>query len=153
MIARFTFLTTFQRSVLILVWVLISGIVVAENKQLTKLTNITELKWQHRIIVINNVNNHATILNLLKRNAEEINERDIVWFLLNKEEVFSNYQNPIGVEFSTNLRNQYQLESSQVILIGKDGRLKSRYNGLALTGIFSEIDAMPMRRAEIQNKQ
>ena len=39
---------------------------------------------------------------------------------------------------------------SKVILIGKDGGIKSRFDRLDLEAIFSDIDAMPMRQYEMQ---
>lgn len=39
----------------------------------------------------------------------------------------------------------------EVILIGKDGGIKSRFDRVDLKAIFSDIDAMPMRQNEMRN--
>ena len=117
------------------------------------LNDLSELQWQNRIIVINNINHDQQILKLLEQRQAELLERDIMWFFLSSGEIISNYPHSIAADFAINVRNKYQLKEQQVILIGKDGGLKSRFNELELTAIFSEIDAMPMRQAEMRKKQ
>lgn len=49
----------------------------------------------------------------------------------------------------TDLLNKSRPED-RVLLIGKDGGIKSREPSLNLEGIFRRIDAMPMRRQEMR---
>lgn len=148
-----TIFNTTQQLIHTLILLSILGPAMAEGKTQNTLNNFTDLQWKNRIIVINEIENTSEILKLLKQSEEQINKRDIIWFLLDENEVISNFQSPMATKLSQNLRTQYQLEENQVILIGKDGGLKSSFSGLELTDIFSDIDAMPMRRAEMRRSQ
>ena len=87
---------------------------------------------------------------MLDQAKAEIEEREIIWFLLDFDQVVNNHHSPLAPDFGMKLRLEYQLEKNQVILIGKDGDLKSKFSGLELADIFKDIDAMPMRKAEMQ---
>ncbi len=116
----------------------------------TKLNDLTSLQWKNRIVVINDVNNPDEVLQLLESKQNEIEERDIVWFILTAENTRSNYLGDLADKFSKRLQNQYDLAQGQVILIGKDGGLKSSFEGINLSAIFFDIDAMPMRQQEMK---
>ncbi len=145
-----TFFNTTLQLIHTLILLSILGPAIAERKTQSTLNNITDLQWKNRIIVMNEIENTSEILKLLKQSEEQITERDIIWFILDENEIISNFQSPLAMELSQNLQTQYQLEENQVILIGKDGGLKSRFSGLKLNDIFGEIDAMPMRQAEMR---
>lgn len=144
------FNTTLQLIYTLILLSILGPPAMAERKTQSTLNNITDLQWKNRIIVMNEIENTSEILKLLKQSEEQITDRDIIWFLLDENEIISNFQSPLAMELSQNLQTQYQLEENQVILIGKDGGLKSRFSGLKLNDIFGEIDAMPMRQAEMR---
>ncbi len=114
------------------------------------LERLSSLKWINRIVVINEPRNIDEILPLLENNQHEIEERDIVWFILTAENTRSNYLGDLADKFSKRVQNQYGLAQGQVILIGKDGGLKSSFEGINLSAIFFDIDAMPMRQQEMK---
>ena len=61
---------------------------------------------------------------------------------------------PVGRGTARQLRQRFAPESSRltVILVGKDGQEKKRWNRLVQPDeIFPVIDAMPMRQREMQD--
>ena len=124
---------------------------VAQSEGLSMLQSLSSLQWKNRIIVLNEVEDQVEVLRLLEKKQGEIKERDILWFVLDGYDVLSNYPGEMSSEFASRLRDQYQLNQDQVILIGKDGGLKSSFDGINLNAIFADIDAMPMRRQEMKN--
>jgi hypothetical protein len=123
----------------------------APNKGLSMVTDLTELRWKNRVILVDNVQNDGTVLALFETNALKIIDRDIVWFMFKGERTFTNYPGELSKDLLSNLREQYGLGYGQVILIGKDGGVKSRLDRVDLQGIFLQVDAMPMRQNEMRN--
>lgn len=132
-----------------------------QAKEIIMLTDLSPLKWENRIILVNTINNKDSILNnnkdsILKRfeqHTAEINERDIVWFVMRNGTVATNFNGDIADDFVTNTNQKYKVKytinQEKVILIGKDGAIKSSRKNLELAEIFSEIDMMPMRKIEM----
>lgn len=121
-----------------------------------QLSSLENLRWQYRIIVINNVTHSDDVINQLITQETQINERDIVWCVLDNNNIVSNYSvgdsNAFVLDFIDKTRLHYRLSSQQVILIGKDGGVKSRDSAFDLDKIFADIDVMPMRRNEMRRQ-
>ncbi|MFT7044118.1 MAG: hypothetical protein ACJAW7_002885 [Candidatus Azotimanducaceae bacterium] len=126
--------------------VLVAGSV--RGSEFAELADIASLKWEKRIVVVNDVANQEAVLALFESSAAEISDRDIVWFLVKGEGVLTNYTGNVSKRFVRNTLGRYRVGQGDVILIGKDGGIKSRLERIDLAQIFSEIDAMPMRRFE-----
>ncbi|MFT5502574.1 MAG: hypothetical protein ACI845_003790 [Gammaproteobacteria bacterium] len=123
----------------------------AQSNELTMLSDLTHLKWEKRIIVVNNNQNEESALALFGKNISEINGRDIVWLIIKGDLAFTNYPGKLSEGLLNNTLNRYKIEQGKVILIGKDGRVKSQLDRIDLEAIFLDIDAMPMRQFEMQN--
>jgi hypothetical protein len=85
----------------------------------------------------------------------EISERDIVWFVLGVNQLHTNYNEKLSDEVRKQIIDRYFSPlpaETVVLLIGKDGTLKSRSSDLDLEAMFGLIDQMPMRRAEMRQK-
>lgn len=123
----------------------------AQGNELTMLTDLSSLQWKNRIIVVNDVQNVENVLALLENNTAEINDRDIVWFIIKEDRTFTNYSGKLSEDLLSNTRERYRVGQGKIILIGKDGGIKSRLDRVDLEAIFSEIDAMPMRQNEMRN--
>ncbi len=121
----------------------------AQGKEVTTLNDLSGLEWKYRIIVVNEPPSEAEVLALLEKHTAEIDDRDIVWFVVKVDGVLTNYKGELSEKFLSRTRHKYGERQGQVILIGKDGGIKSRLDRLDIDTIFSEIDAMPMRRYEI----
>ncbi len=125
-------------------------LLLSEMVQSQMLDDLSSLRWQNRIVMLNNIEHQDAVLRSIENQQDEIKDRDIIWFMLSGHAVQSNYVGDLAEDFAALLRDQYQLSAGQVILIGKDGGLKSSFDGINLNAIFSDIDAMPMRQREMQ---
>ncbi|MEH6452864.1 MAG: DUF4174 domain-containing protein [Psychromonas sp.] len=116
------------------------------------LSELTTLKWENRIILVNATQNKDNVVTLFEQNKVEINDRDIIWFVIKNGRVTTNFTGNLTKGFLPDTREKYMSGQGKVILIGKDGGIKSRRDSLDLNSIFLEIDAMPMRQLEMQNQ-
>ena len=123
----------------------------SHGKQQNMLTELSALKWQNRVILVKSSTNKNNILSLFKQNKLAINERDILWFVIQGNMIDTNYKGIIGEELALDINKQYKKQQGDVLLIGKDGRVKSSRVSVDLEAIFLEIDAMPMRLSEMNN--
>ena len=116
------------------------------------LNTLSELEWENRLVLVK-IDDSDAVLALFNKYREAIDERHIIWFVQNNNQLLSNYPG----ELSNSLKEEigrYTMESDldNMILIGKDGYVKSRNNGLNIESIFEQIDQMPMRRYEMQQQ-
>lgn len=121
----------------------------AYSSEPAKLSDLSLLQWKNRIILVNNLHNQQAVLALFDNNKSEINERDIIWFVLAGDVAHTNYQGALSDDFITKTRASYQLKAGKIMLIGKDGGVKFLLDRMDLEAIFTEIDAMPMRQNEM----
>ncbi len=115
------------------------------------LHDLASLEWKNRIILINASYNEENYLALLKKKSAEINDRHIIWFIINENEVLTNFEGKLSENFLNNTLMKYGFTEGRSILIGKDGGIKSQLKFIDLETIFSKIDAMPMRQYEMKN--
>lgn len=116
------------------------------------LGDLEPLRWQHRIILVDGRVPDA--IARLRAEQPAIDERHVVWFVLAQGQVQSNYPGPLGPGLAAALEQQHLSQSdAAVLLIGKDGGIKARANDLDLAALFERIDAMPMRRREMEAAQ
>ena len=116
------------------------------------LNDISSLRWENRLIIVNQPTNPDNALSLMKNHSQDIIERDIVWFILKGSEAVTSYSGSLSKAFMENIRQEYGLKRNTVTLIGKDGGIKSQKNSVDLQILFSTIDAMPMRQQEMHLK-
>ena len=120
------------------------------NKQVM-LTDLNSLNWQNRLIVVNNIQNEKQALTIFEKHVDQIDDRHIVWFIIKDNKVLSNYSGKLSESLLTNIQNKYQIGQAKVVLIGKDGGVKSQFDFVDLESIFLQIDAMPMRQMEMRH--
>ena len=164
-------MTNLQCIVIYLSLTLLSNTVV---NAASEIDDISEFAWQNRIIIVNanlqgSVAKNSDLQSLVDQNIE-IEDRDIIWFFISPRFNFSNNSsdssgNQDEFDIETNLDRiltkafQKQLHSlvnekiQHVVLIGKDGGIKSKSTILNLTDLFSQIDMMPMRIIEMRQGQ
>lgn len=147
-------LLIFTHFLSILCVILLSTSAAQETPTLEKLE---QLKWQNRIIIIKAVNNHVdSITDNLDAKKTEINDRDIVWFVVSntsKNSIISNYQGMLSKTIYAQVSSLLSSTNQDIILIGKDGGIKSKARSLDFQKLFSQIDAMPMRILEMQTEK
>jgi hypothetical protein len=120
------------------------------------LEDLADLKWKHRVLLVFAQQPDASsALANLNELAPEIEERDIAWFLMEGENLHSNYAGAVSDGLRMQLLERYftpRPEQNRVVLIGKDGGIKSQGPDLDLVATFGLIDQMPMRRAELRRE-
>ncbi len=126
--------------------------ITVQAQTLPDLVSLDSLEWKNRIIVVNKTQNQDKYLYLFKEEEAKINDRDIIWFLIKNNFIHSNYNGTLSNEFIINTKKRLKNFKNKIILIGKDGGIKSESNYLNLDDIFSDVDSMPMRKLEMQKK-
>ena len=116
--------------------------------------DLDDLRWKYRVILVSahepDTSNALANLNEL---AAEIEERDIAWFVLGDGDLHTNFKGKLNHTLRDQIVDRYFTpvpKETSVLLIGKDGTLKSQSSDLNLEATFGLIDQMPMRREEMR---
>ena len=121
-----------------------------------KTFGMEDLQWQYRVILaFAQGPAMAKALADLEEAAPEIAERDVAWFVLGVDQLHTNYNEKLSGDVREQIIDRYFTPlptGTVVLLIGKDGTLKSRSSDLDLEALFGLIDQMPMRRAEMRQR-
>ncbi|MDZ7969199.1 MAG: DUF4174 domain-containing protein [Nostoc sp. DedSLP03] len=121
--------------------------------------NLSSQKWQNRVLLLfaPSVDNHnyQQQMQLFNQQQNDFKDRDLVLVqVLATDKSYANGQ-LIDESSAANLRNRFGVnkENFRVILIGKDGGVKRQETTpVQATAIFEQIDAMPMRQQEMQER-
>lgn len=113
------------------------------------LSHVSELRWQNRLVIVLASPSPEEDVTALRTHAAQIDERDVMWFVLGANDMATNFPERVAKGFDAHLRDTFG-GGPAVILVGKDGRMKMRGPRLDLGEIFSRIDGMPMRQREIR---
>ncbi len=124
---------------------------------MAQLTPLHEYKWENRILIIySNGNSNDQLNQQIKKyeqSKKEYQDRDLLVFELSNNEFIQLTNNSRFNESISELKNFLSIDSQQkfgVFLIGKDGTLKLESDKIIPNQkLFSTIDAMPMRRNEM----
>lgn len=121
-----------------------------------KLVELESLQWKYRVILIfarePDMSNAISNLQEFKAGIEQ---RDIAWFVLDDNSLHTNYDGEPGDDLRGQIVGRHfnpLPTGNRVLLIGKDGTVKSRSSDLDLEATFGLIDQMPMRRAEMRRQ-
>ncbi|MFY7908641.1 MAG: DUF4174 domain-containing protein [Emticicia sp.] len=118
--------------------------------------NLSKHLWKNRVILILSEDNAAFQRQMLafKANEKGMSERSLIVYNLKPGE----YQQVIPkseIQKSKSLFEKFKQANTpfEVILIGLDGGVKLRQKDfLSCEKLFATIDSMPMRSAEIKNR-
>lgn len=91
---------------------------------------------------------------ILQNNKDKLKERDLILIEMNQNDGYG--ENQYSETEVINLRKKYSIKPSEfaVILIGKDGTEKLRYNDVVQAEqLISIIDSMPMRKEEMKSRK
>lgn len=118
--------------------------------------NLSQHLWKNRIILILSEDTAAFQQQMLafKTNEKGMNERSLIVYHLKSDE-YEQVMPKNDVRKTTNLFEKYKQVNVpfEVILIGLDGSIKLRQKDfLSCEKLFATIDSMPMRSAEIKNR-
>jgi len=136
-------------------WVLLINTAMANTGNSETLTSLSDLQWEYRVVLIQveSFDKGNDMVSVLKYSAAELDDRDIIWFVVANQQVLSNVTDTsaISSEFKTSVIDTLKVNSASIVLIGKDGGIKYRSPHIDLSVIFNRIDQVPMRRLEMSN--
>ncbi|MBT8039756.1 MAG: DUF4174 domain-containing protein [Gammaproteobacteria bacterium] len=118
------------------------------------LESLDPLRWNHRVVLVHappDLAEHAA--RNLTALDDQIEDRDIAWFVLSDDGLSTNYPGPVGEGLKEWILERHFTPRPRLtgtVLIGKDGGVKSRGEDLDLESTFELIDSMPMRQAEMR---
>ena len=113
--------------------------------------DLRDFKWKNRILIINESKKEGMSLKIQIDYFEELKDRDLVLVKVINNDVYLNgslTSNDMTKSILSIVKNE--LNTYDMILIGKDGKIKHRYyfdDGVKI--IFKDIDSMPMRIREM----
>lgn len=119
------------------------------------LKSLESFRWENRILfVFIGEKNRQEIINQLSEDNLLVEDRDMVWFVGDSNQLETNFAGSLDGTFAQTMTEKYQTDSDdslEVVLIGKDGGVKYRADQLNADEIYFEvIDVMPMRRTEMR---
>ncbi|MDL5050744.1 DUF4174 domain-containing protein [Oscillatoria amoena NRMC-F 0135] len=123
-----------------------------------EMLTLDSLKWKNRALVIvtsDDRESNASLESKLLRAKEEIDERDLLYFIVGDSARKTNAPRPLALsESDAQKRFPLKGKTHTVYLIGKDGGIKLVQNDrLDLKAIFERIDQMPMRMDEMRSRK
>lgn len=115
-----------------------------------ELTSLQDLRWQNRILIGELPAEGGYWQHLLNAPAQA-RERKLVVLLSQGDKWI---HNPVHLPLQA-LPLWVKQSPGELFLIGLDGGIKARYElgNVKLSEVFADIDGMPMRRAELRQKQ
>ena len=117
---------------------------------------LDELRWKNRVFLVYTQEPETTeALARLEDFEAEIEDRDIAWFVLDGRRMHTNYTGTLEDGLQSQLMSRYFTPApgeTTLLLIGKDGGLKSRSSRLGFEEAFGLIDQMPMRMQEMRRE-
>ena len=117
-----------------------------------EMNNLGDYQWKNRLILVQAASETEGAVQTLSDAHVAINDREIIWFVNTGEGLVSNQATVSGgVEHDVSELLAKVSPEERVLLIGKDGGIKSREPSLDLDAIFRRIDAMPMRVREMRS--
>ena len=121
------------------------------------LKELSQLRWKNRVVVVFDEQENDQVLSMLNQQAEGLNDRDIIWFVVDNNNIQSNYNREIFSTFIASLQSLRLIgdeeKTQEVILIGKDGGVKNRSKELDFNDLYRLIDGMPMRQQELRGRR
>jgi hypothetical protein len=117
---------------------------------------LDDLRWKNRVFLVYVQEPETSeALARLEELEAEIEDRDIAWFVLGGSRMHTNYPGTLEDGLQSQILSRYFTPApgeTTLLLIGKDGGLKSRSTRLGFEEAFGLIDQMPMRVEEMRNK-
>jgi hypothetical protein len=137
-----------------MIYLLMLMVVLNPSSESRKVVTLNDLQWKHRIIITlsNDPEMSDSLRQQLQDRTSEIDDRDIIFFLISPASVISNSEYLLSLEDQADLIRDYYRNPEQlkVLLIGKDGGVKMEADKFDLDSIFRLIDSMPMRQREMR---
>ena len=116
-------------------------------------------RWKHRIVLVFAESDERAefreFMGAWSREQENVKDRDLVVFEALIKGTSRGPSGPLTPAQADSLRQRFATagEPFEVVLIGKDGEVKLRSRSASVAQIFGLIDTMPMRRAEMRERE
>lgn len=120
---------------------------------------LAELRWKNRVLLVFSAGadneESREMRESIREHDSDFAHRDMVvgWVYADASGKLAGID--LSAEYSASLRDAAGIadDDFQVLLVGKDGGVKSRYaSPPLLEDVFALIDSMPMRRAEMRRR-
>ena len=109
---------------------------------------LNDFRWKQRLLVV--TGGQAALRTELAKQEAGLIERDVRVFILNDP------AKAPDKALATEMREHLKIRDgvAEVLLLGKDGQtiLRWKADEFTITALFAKIDAMPMRKAEMQRQ-
>lgn len=113
--------------------------------------------WKNRLLIVvspgSDLPDASEQYRMFAKNPEENKDRELLLLTLTRQHLWNG--NTLTSTPPIRWRTHFQIppEFSGVLLIGKDGKVKLRQEGLTTPrSVYEQIDQMPMRRQEIKKR-
>lgn len=121
------------------------------------ISSLKDFRWEHRLIIgkVNEAKEVERLQKLWKANSEQFKDRKLVMLLVTESGLETEgLANPISVKNDLSKEIVKKLQGKNLALLGLDSGVKARYllDDFSLEAVFSQIDQMPMRRAELSER-
>lgn len=120
-------------------------------------SHLESLRWERRVIVVFAAAvARESALETLASHEAPLEERDVTWVVIQEGTAAVFWPASDADErLAKALVDRFQplSEPLDVVLIGKDGGVKTRTTTLDLDALFDQIDGMPMRRREMREQR
>ena len=127
-----------------------------ENQEMLNLKNF---EWENRVLIIGgHGSKFKSQLDQINFEEKEFIDRNLVIILLEENNSKISYDGlktikTIDYDSTLSIRNKYDFKNFKLLLIGKDGGEKYNSNEpVNINVIYELIDAMPMRKQEIEER-
>lgn len=120
--------------------------------------NLDSFKWENRILLLKDSDFSSKELKgqlkVLQNHREKLQDRDILVFIVTDDAILDTQKRKTILK-SRQIIEAYGLKDFQgLILIGKDGGIKLKESFVVSPkAIFTLIDSMPMRQAEMKHSK
>ena len=113
---------------------------------------LRDYKWKNRILIVIDADKIGFDKTFIDQNKQDCLDRDLVLFIINDDKLYIDGEIASVKTFNyLNNRIKKISESSNLILVGKDGGVKETYKfNNDIKKVFKDIDAMPMRIREMR---
>ena len=120
---------------------------------------LAEHRWRHRLLLLYVPGADTPALAAFRERLRDrqcaVDDRDLVTGEVIGTDTGSLAGRPLDAQRARALRRQHGIAPERVttVLVGKDGGVKMRVEGIAdLDAVFQRIDGMPMRRREMAER-
>ena len=120
----------------------------------TQAQHIKDYRWNYRLLFLSVTEDvpvtDSAAASLYNSETDAIEERDLLVFYIREQQVYDSK----GDQYELEIPKNYYPIPGGTVLVGKDGGVKLKLETIADPAtIFTLIDGMPMRRAEIRRKK